>query len=73
MAEMWEAENIPRAWVDLGATYVNTILDVEEPDLHDVAVVASTLQWTTTSVGACFMGKFQQQAGCPVFGTIRRR
>ena len=55
IALMWEAENIPKTWLNHGWTPVQTILDDFHASKHDRAIVASTLQWLGTNGGQSFL------------------
>lgn len=59
MAEMWEAECIPRPWLSFGRTPINAIMgEGVVPTPYDVQVISSTLQWLGTNVGQEFLGRY---------------
>lgn len=60
MCEVWEAENIPKRWINSGLVPVNTILNAIEVDSRDVRVIGSTMQWLGTNVGISFYGQFMR-------------
>lgn len=60
MAEMWEAENIPRAGFDHGSCPAWVIMGGTEITDRDIQVMSSTLQWLGTNVGSDFLRRFLQ-------------
>lgn len=62
IAYIWEAENIPKLWVNHGSTPVNAILGTEKPSVHDREIVAATLQWLGTNVGRSFLDRLIKTA-----------
>jgi len=58
MAEMWEAECIPRQCLNYGRTPIHAIMDGEKITDRDVQVISSTLQWLGTNVGGEFLRRF---------------
>ncbi|MFT5850050.1 MAG: hypothetical protein ACI9H6_000879 [Patiriisocius sp.] len=62
MAEMWEAENIPKSWLNHGSVPVLYILDESNPSVRDREVMASTLQWLGTNSGKEFLSRFVSAA-----------
>ena len=59
MAQMWEAENIPRTGRNHGLVPIQTILDTDSiPNEREAAIVSSTLQWLGTNVGSEFLMRF---------------
>lgn len=62
MCEIWEAENIPKRWINHNRVPLNTILNALDVDSRDVRVVGSTMQWLGTNVGLSFFGQFMRAA-----------
>jgi hypothetical protein len=62
MAEMWEAENSPKSWLNHGSVPVLYILDESNPSVRDREVMASTLQWLGTNSGKEFLSRFVSAA-----------
>lgn len=62
MAELWEAENIPRS-EDMGGPTVWAIFDGDSrPSERDIQVVGSTLQWLATNTGSSFLRRYLNEA-----------
>jgi len=62
MAELWEAENIPRS-EDMGGPMVWAIFaDDSRPSERDIQVVGSTLQWLATNTGSSFLRRYLNEA-----------
>lgn len=63
MAELWEAENIPRPEVNYGTTPIDHIFETDETVTgRDRQVVGATLQWLATSEGLSFLRRFLREA-----------
>lgn len=58
MAEMWEAENVPRLWLNHGNVPLHSILGKVELTDQTVSIVASTFQWLGTSSGIEFLSRY---------------
>lgn len=62
MMEFWEAENIPKPWVNSGRVPLNTILNAIEVLPHDAQVAAATVQWFGCNIGLSYLGQFIRAA-----------